>query len=148
MAARKRMGLQTIANVRAAMDKDSSETDVEKRELPYIFLVKHEHLTWMGLKGSFKFNHRPWLTLFTRTVITLLNQLEKSYYSLTYPTTESPGNLSEENADHDAAEQDVIGVENYSRIIEELQSHRREIEKLQMSNVSLDEVKEGGLSIF
>lgn len=59
-----------------------------------------------------------------------LLHLEKSFYSLEYTRAE----MSEDGGD-----QTVTTFEDYSKIIEELQSHRREIEKLQATSTSLDE---------
>ncbi|XP_059092688.1 myomegalin-like isoform X1 [Tigriopus californicus] len=54
---------------------------------------------------------------------------QKSFYSLEYTRAE----MSEDG------DQTVTTFEDYSKIIEELQSHRREIEKLQVTSTSLDD---------
>ena len=53
----------------------------------------------------------------------------KSFYSLDY-TEEGDGGLLE--ASEDALEDDGSRLEDYNKIIQELQSHRKEIEKLQI----------------
>ncbi len=65
----------------------------------------------------------------------VLSIIEKSFYSLEYTT----GCLSE------AQSSEKLVFEDYSKIIEELQSHRKEIEKLQVdiTNTTCHDEDEG-----